>query len=275
MVVVMKFKLYREYGALNSTPVFNAFENGLLKLGHQVVCENEEVAVIWSVLWKGRLAHNAAVYNNCVANNIPVVILEVGTLIRGTTWKVSLFHINGDGIFGNTTNCDNDRPAKLGLKLSTQLNPKPEILIACQHYESLQWKGQPDTETWINNILGTLSKYTDRNVIVRPHPRSPLSIKYNNIQTPVKLPTTYDNFDIRYDYHCVINFNSGPAVQAAIAGSPVICDVSSLAYPVSTSFDCIENPQLPERAQWFIELTHTEWTLDEIEQGLPLLRLQF
>jgi hypothetical protein len=71
----------------------------------------------------------------------------------------------------------------------------------------------------------------------------------------------------------VINHNSGPAVQAAIQGTPVICDQSSLAFPVSMQLDQIETPYMPDRTQWFTELVHTEWTVSEIAQGIPFLRL--
>ena len=43
----MRFKLYREYGALNSPPVFDALEQGLRHQGHTIVTENEDVSVIW------------------------------------------------------------------------------------------------------------------------------------------------------------------------------------------------------------------------------------
>jgi hypothetical protein len=72
-----------------------------------------------------------------------------------------------------------------------------------------------------------------------------------------------------------VNHNSGPAVQAAIAGVPIICDSSSLAYPVSDKFENIENIALPDRQEWFLKLCHTEWTVEEIAQGIPLQRLNF
>ena len=50
----MRFKLYREYGALNSPPVFDAVEQGLKQLGHAIVHDDEDVSVIWSVLWSIR-----------------------------------------------------------------------------------------------------------------------------------------------------------------------------------------------------------------------------
>ena len=54
----MRFRLYREYGALNSKPVFDAFDQGVKSLGHEIVTDNEDVSVIWSVLWAGKMMHN-------------------------------------------------------------------------------------------------------------------------------------------------------------------------------------------------------------------------
>ena len=90
----MRFRLYREYGALNSPPVFDAVEQGLKQLGHDVVHEHEDVAVIWSVLWAGRMRSNKAIYDQCRQQGKSVMIIEVGNLKRGVTWRLSLNHIN-------------------------------------------------------------------------------------------------------------------------------------------------------------------------------------
>ena len=42
----MRFKLFRQHGALNSPSIFDAFEQGLKAQGHQIVHSNEDVAVI-------------------------------------------------------------------------------------------------------------------------------------------------------------------------------------------------------------------------------------
>ena len=94
------------------------------------------------------------------------------------------------------------------------------------------------------------------------------------IEQPKKVLGSYDDFDISYNYHCVVNYNSGPAVQAAINGVPVICDATSLASEISGKFEEIEKITLLPRDEWFLKLCHTEWTVDEIAQGLPLNRLQ-
>jgi len=272
----MRFRLYREYGALNSVPVFDAFEKGLKSHGHESVKSHEDVAVIWSVLWHGRMSSNKLIYDRCIKENKPVIIIEVGNLIRNTTWRISLNHINSLGEFGNLANLDSTRPSKLGV----ELKPLPEkrrgeILIATQHERSLQWEGMPSMKSWTEQMINEIRKRTNRRIIVRPHPRSlfPLKIPNIMISQPKKIPNTYDDFDIFYNYHCVINHNSGPAVQAAISGVPIICDTSSLAGELSSKLDDIENVQLPDRTDWFLRLCHTEWTVDEIAQGIPLQRL--
>jgi hypothetical protein len=273
----MKFKLYKIYGALNSTPVFDAFANGVITLGHEIVEDNEDVSVIWSVLWNGRMLGNHQVYQDCIKQGRPVIIIEVGSLKRGTTWRISEGHINGLGVFGNNDQLDLKRPEKLGVTLRPVLDRRRgEILIATQHVKSLQWQGQPNMEQWIRDTIAKVKRYTDRRIVVRPHPRSQLRERFTDavIEHPKKLVNTYDDFDINYNYHCVINHNSGPCVQAAINGTPVICDSSSLAFPVAEKWENLENPKLPDREEWFLKLAHTEWTVEEIAQGIPLQRLE-
>ena len=272
----MRFKLYREYGALNSPPIFDAFEQGVKSLGHTVVRENEDVAVIWSVLWAGRMRSNQQVYDECIRQNKPVVIIEVGNLKRGETWRISLNHINGLGLFGNDTNLDESRPHTLGVSLKAVPDKRRgEILIACQHHSSLQWEGMPIMKVWCESIISKIRERTHHRIIVRPHPRSPFSFNMPNVlvEKPQKIPNSYDDFNIFYNYHCVINHNSGPAVQAAIHGVPILCDSSSLAAPLSNAWETLDNPVLPDREEWFLKLCHTEWTVKEIKKGIPFERL--
>lgn len=272
----MRFRLYRENGAQNSAPIFDAFEQGVKALGHEIVDRDEDIPVIWSVLWSGKMERNKFIYHQARKNNKPIIIIEVGNLKRNITWRVSLNHINSLGEFANFENLDLTRPEKLGVSLSPENNNrKSEILIATQHQRSLQWEGMIPMAGWVENKIKEIRKYTDRKIVVRHHPRSPLSFYDRSIITevPKKIPNSYDDFDIDYNYHCVVNHNSGPAVQAAIQGVPVICDQSSLAYPVSSFISNIENLRLGNRDEWFLKLCHTEWTVDEIRQGLPLSRL--
>jgi len=273
----MKLKIYREFGALNSEPIFNAVESGIKRIGWQLCNDNEDIPVIWSVLWGGRMRNNQVVYNQARFKNKPVLIVEVGNLKRNETWRISLNHINNLGEFANDTNLDELRPEKLGIFLNDRNeNRKNKILIATQHKLSLQWQGQKSMEDWTEDKIKEIRQFSDRPVIIRPHPRSPFvrNIVGADLELPKKIKDTYDDFDIDYNYHCVINFNSGPAVQAAIKGTPIICDRTSLAFPVSDTIENIEKVTLPDRQDWFLKLCHTEWTVEEIFKGIPFARLK-
>lgn len=273
----MKFRTYRENGALNSPPIFDAFERGAKLIGHEISNDDNAIPVIWSVLWNGRMSPNQIIYDRCIKNNLPVIIIEVGNFLRGQTWRISLNHINNLGIFGNDENLDYNRYTKFQINVKPfQKSRKSEILIACQHQKSQQWRGQPPIDQWVFATIKKIREFSDRTIIVRPHPRSPFVINGKNIifERPKYIANTYDDFDIDYNYHCVINHNSGVPVQAAIHGIPIICDKSCLAYPVSMSYEDLENPVLPDRESWFTKLLHTEWFVDEIKQGIPIKRLE-
>lgn len=264
--------------AQNSTPVITRLLQSLAHRGVHFKPNDWhcDAAVIWSVLWNGRMASNQAVYQHYRALNKPVIIVEVGTLLRGITWKISVNHINALGYFGHHSNVNHDRPKQLGLKLGKMANTRPEILIAAQHSRSLLLQGI-DQVQWINQIVDQLSYHTDRSIVVRPHPRSRLvtsGLKSKVIvQMPNKIPQSYDHFDLDLCYHAVVNYNSGPGTLAAVAGTRPIVNTTSLAAAVGIDVTQIESPYAHDRYQWFVEICHTEYTLDEIAQGVWINRL--
>ena len=139
----MKFNLWRQYGALNSSPVFDAFHAGANALSHDVVVNGSDgIDVIWSVLWNGRMAGNQAIWQRNVQQGKPTVVLEVGGINRGTTWKVGLNGINRNGDCLPRGN-DSTRASLLGLNLKPWNYNGEYILIAGQHDKSLQWANMP------------------------------------------------------------------------------------------------------------------------------------
>jgi hypothetical protein len=272
----MNFKLYRQHGALNSPPIFESFAAGLKAAGHQETESATGIPVIWSVLWSGRMAANRNIYYQAIAQGLPVVIIEVGNLHRNKTWRISVDNVNSQGYFGNIDDLDTARPKKLGIHLlPTNQNRKKSILIATQHVRSLQWEGMPDVGNWLHKTIEQIRQHSDRPIVVRPHPRAPLTSIPGNvvIEKPTKIINSYDNYDFDYTHHCVVNHCSGPTILSAINGTPIICDQAGLAYPVSEKWENIDNPCLPERDDWLLKLCHTEWTVDEISSGLPIARI--
>jgi hypothetical protein len=264
--------------ALNSGPVLNAVLDQFHVAGIRTQ-ENSwtaDAAVIWSVLWNGRMRSNQEVYQYYRAQHKPVVIIETGALYRGRTWKISVNHVNAQGYYGHQQNLDPDRPRKLGVSLAVNFSTNPAVLITGQHNRSLQLAGV-DQEAWITDVIHRIRSVTDRPIHVRPHPRCALDWsrlpKDIHQEQPKKLDGTYDSFNIHFDYHAVVNYNSGPGIQAAIAGARPITHESSLAHPVSVDIANIDQPYTTDRHNWLTEICHTEYTLDEIKQSLWLKRI--
>jgi len=274
----MKLSIFDKFGALNSAPVFAAFRDGLDRLGleHNTHDFSADVAVIWSVVWAGRMKSNHGVWQHFRARGRPVIVLEVGMLERGRTWKMA---VNGTGSYAyHGHGLDLDRPRKLGVNAMPWTNTGHDIVVCAQRTDSLQWQGQPDISTWLRNLHDRLRLYTDRDLILRPHPRQSIqSAPGFKISTPSAVPGTYDDFDLDNelgDAWAVINHNSGPGVQAIIRGVPAFVDASSLAAPVANlDFADIGSPSRPDRGAWLLQLCHTEWTTDEIATGWPIQRL--
>ena len=276
----MKFSLWTHYGALNSKPIFDAFAHSLVAAGHDVVWNDpvSDVDVIWSILFNGRMASNKTVWERAVAQSKPVVVLEVGGIKRGTTWKVGLNGINRDAYFGDLGNTS-DRANLLRLTLKPWRTDGEYILIAGQHEKSLQWQGMPRMSNWIVETITTIRNHTDRPIIFRPHPRCPLphiEKEFKNVirQDPQHVTNTYDDFDMGFkNVWATISYSSNPGIHSIIQGVPAFVSTHSLAYDAGNDIDFlhnIEQPIMPDRTQWLNDYAHTEYTIEEISQGIPL-----
>lgn len=247
-----------------------------------------DAVVIWSILWNGRMSKNKRVHEHYRSLGKPVVIIDAGALEREVTWKIAVNNITSEGYYGHKENLDWDRPAKLGVALKEPVTGDA-ILLAGQHDKSLQWEGMPSLENYTIETVKSIRKYTDRPIVVRYHPRCQPYIPYHklkivaqnngltncDIEIPKPVVNTYDVFDIEYNFHTVVNYCSGPGINAVIAGANVLVDKKSLAYPMSIKLKDIENGhQKRNKDKWLVQISHTEYTVDEINNGLWLTRLK-
>jgi len=274
----MKFSIWKQYGALNSKPVFDAFAHSVMAAGHTVLWNTPggDIDVIWSVLFNGRMAPNKNIWERNISQSKPTIVLEVGGIKRGTTWKVGLNGINRDAFFGDGGN-DSNRARRLGLELKPWKEIGEYILICGQHDKSLQWKNMPSMSKWVMQTIETIQQYSKRPILFRPHPRCPLpniEHEFKNVirQEPRKTPGSYDDFDIQFDnIYATISWSSNPGIHSIINGVPAFVGPSSLAYDVAnTDLAKIENPNMPDRTQWLNDYAWTEFTVEEISAGLPL-----
>ena len=154
--------------ALNSKSVMGAALDCLQASGIQTQenSMNSDAAIIWSVLWSGRMEPNRAVYAHYRNQGRPVIIVEVGALYRGNTWKIAVNNVTAEGYYGHQARLDWDRPRKLGISLATQTVTNPEIVIALQHVKSLQVENITNMTQWVQATVTTLRQHTDRPVVV-------------------------------------------------------------------------------------------------------------
>jgi hypothetical protein len=266
--------------AQNSRPVMAAVLDYFQSSGIQTQenSQDSDAALIWSVLWSGRMALNRQVYEHYRAQNKPVIVLEIGALYRGQTWKVAVNNITRDGYYGHEQDLDWDRPKKLRISKAIKFDGDSSVVIAAQHDRSLQVAGLNNMTDWVKHKIQQVRQHTDRNIKVRPHPRCRLDLAQLPrdivIEQPKPMANTYDSFDMRFDYHAVVNHNSGPGVQAAIAGCRPIVHESSLAAPVGISLADIEKPYDRDLDTWLVQICHTEYTLEELHAGTWLKRIQ-
>jgi len=278
----MRVAYFPNQCAQNSGPVLSAVLDSLRRAGHTTV-ENSwdsDSAIIWSVLWAGRMQGNEEVWIRYREQNKPVIVIDVGALYRGETWKIAVNSITADGYYWHTENLDWDRPRRLGISLAINLSRNPRIVIAAQHARSQQVVGLSSIEGWIQEQVDRLRIMTDRPIVVRPHPRSPLDPtrlvhlpQDVVVEQPVKITNTYDSYNLAFDCHAMVNHNSGAGIQAALAGTRPIVDSTSLAAPVGIQLTDIDQPYTTDREQWLTEICHTEYTVQEIIEGLWLKRL--
>ena len=101
----MNVEIWPAHGPLNSKDVFAKFIKSLRRSGEQVyenvAVPNADVAVIWSVLWQGRMRNYKEIWDRYRKANKPVIVIEVGGIKRNETWKIGINGVNREADFGN------------------------------------------------------------------------------------------------------------------------------------------------------------------------------
>ncbi len=282
----MKIEIWPDNGPLNSKDIFKKFIHSLRQSGEQV-WENKQapdadVAVIWSVLWQGRMRHNKNVWDRYRNANKPVIVIEVGGIKRNETWKIGINGVNREADFNNEA-VGGERWNKFNVDLKPWMQTGDDIIVCGQHTNSHQWRNNPPMSKWFENQITEIRKHTDKPIVIRPHPRNHVAIdttKYKNVRIvgPKRDRNTYDDTDLADRLRsawAVVSHSSNPAMTAVFSGIPVYVSEASLSHDVGNkSFENINNPSMPDRQQWANRLSYTEWWPEEIEQGLPWKRIK-
>ena len=282
----MKIEIWPEHGPLNSKDIFDKFIKSLRASGEQV-WENKQapdadVAVIWSVLWQGRMRKYKDIWDRYRKANKPVIVIEVGGIKRNKTWKIGINGVNREADFANQT-VDGERWKKFDTTLKPWKQTGNDIIICGQHTNSHQWRNNPPMSKWFDEKITEIRKYTERPIVVRPHPRNHVEIdttKYKDVKIvgPKRDRNTYDDTDLAERLNsawALVSYSSNPAITAAMHGIPVYVSEASLSHEIGNrSFENINNPNMPDRQKWANRLSYTEWWTEEIEEGRPWKRIK-
>ena len=198
----------------------------------------------------------------------------------------------GDGNFNN----DNVGPerwnkfeSKTGIKIKDWYSPGNAIVIMGQKEGDsalvrLYKQGYKSFYDWVNCIIQEIRKYTDRPIIIRPHPRGSgkgLKLFIKNISQHKNVTMSSNQTrggnqggdglerDLANAY-CVVTFNSLSAVEAVTRGIPVYAlDYGSMVWPIAhKEFSQIENLNYDIDLQdWKNKIAYTMWNKQELKSG--------
>lgn len=185
-----------------------------------------------------------------------------------------------DGIFPTTgfyfdTEINPIRWQKISANLNISLKPYRttgnHILICCQRNGGWSMKGVP-VQIWLDETIAKIRSFSDRPIVVRPHPGDKKWRNYLRITQPnVTLSTRHIREDLQNAWATVLH-NSSPAVASAIEGIPVFLtdpnpEFSQAAEVSNTNLKRLEDPKMFDRQAWVEKLSMCHWNFDELRSG--------
>jgi hypothetical protein len=174
----------------------------------------------------------------------------------------------------------NQIKSELNLNLEPYKTPGPNgyILICMQRDGGFSMKSL-DPLQWLHNKITEIRRYTNRPILVRPHPGAYNMNDYAEYMTKksksklnieIIEPRQSKLIDNLHGAHATVVFNSSSSVAAICLGVPVfVDDQSCVSWQVANKdISRIENPNLFKREQWIYDLAAAHWSDEESRQGL-------
>jgi hypothetical protein len=155
----------------------------------------------------------------------------------------------------------NDRLKLLGLRFDQKKKTGRKILIAAPDEKPMKFYDM-DYESWLQETVDTIKKYTDRPIIVRERAKS----RSERILTNTLQDALSD------DVHCLVTFNSNAATESVMFGVPaIVLAPTHAAMPVAgRDLSQIENPYYPDKDkiyEWACHLSYGQFHVNELKNG--------
>jgi len=166
-----------------------------------------------------------------------------------------------------------------GYKINQRWKTKGKhILILLQNPGDASLRGT-DIFKWCYEAIEEIQKYSDRPIVVRPHPlpRKGFEAFANSISlfenvTMVENVLPHNLRPLEKDFkncYCAVSYASGSAVDAVLAGIPSLTnDPGNMAWEVSRhEFKDIENRYIGDKIDWMKKIAMCQWSIAEFESG--------
>lgn len=280
--------------------ILHRFSQGIKSVGDEILLHTGknliDCDVALSVGWVHENSKNTPhlqlrknIIDHQLKNNKKVLLADSNLfLYKNKENPMHYLRYSFNGIFPNTGEyCDSEIDPIRWKKLSSNLNlavkdyrkSGDHILICLQRNGGWSMRGL-DVMKWLDNTVKEIRNYSDRPIVIRPHPGDKSSKNYLNPKVMLKKINMTKNLrlskptatllDDLKNCWAVVNHNSSPTVGAAIEGYPVfVIDPirSQSAEIANTDLSKIENPQLFNRDSWVQRLAMFHWNFNEIENG--------
>jgi len=247
-----------------------------------------------------KMQERASAYQYILDSNKPFLVLESPVFRKYPAWtRLGWYSYKwSDGIFGNEnspSNRWNKFQKETGIVLKDWHSPGDSILIMAQKEGDSSllklYENYNRFYDWLEELIIDIRKYSDRPIIIRPHPRNNAKgVKLaSRLQKKLKDPTITisQNTDSITDYlsspnkadglyedlkkaYCVITYNSLSSIESICEGIPTFAmEDGSMIWPIAhKDLSQIENLNYSiDRFQWSCDIAYTQWTGKEHASG--------
>ena len=192
-----------------------------------------------------------------------------------------------NGVFPNTGIYFDNNPdprrwqqisKECGISLDSVKRNGKNVVVFLQR--DMGWSmGSTGVFEWTLKTVEKIKKYTDRPIILRPHPGDkkalitylPQLIRAFKVDLRVKISTQKTSFELDLvDAWAVVNHNSSAIVGPIIQGHHAFItdpEKSQCAEVAHTDFSLLETPKEFDRQHWLERISMFHWKFSELENG--------
>jgi len=248
-------------GKVDYNPILQSFVMGC---GGQITYWDKTAENMTPVAVRG--VTKRKVMEACRAHGRDFYYIDTGYF--GNPVKGKLYHRitrNDVQYFGPIMDRPDDRLAQTGIGFK-KFRGGTNILLAPPSQKLLMMY-DIDLETWLNNTIEEIKKYTDRPIVIR-----------KKQSRAVRMTEDTMEMALAQDVHCLVTFSSIAAGEALLLGKPAITLGPNAAAPLCSQslseIECLNVPTVDEVRAWAANLAYNQFTEAEMRNGTAWRILQ-